>query len=49
MTGASATETPGALIRGFNFNLATQAGVYAVSGLDPPTINADRLGFRAAR
>ena len=50
LAGASLTEGPGALTRGGFFNSGEFAGVFAVSGLDLPSIATGfAFGFRAAR
>ena len=49
LAGADPSAGPGALIRGGNFSVGTDAGVFAVTGLDPPSGASDLPGFRAAR
>ena len=49
LAGASTTAGPGALIRGGGFLDGTDAGVFAVIGLDAPSNTDGVIGFRAAR
>jgi len=45
----SATDEPGALIRGGNFNDGTSAGPLAVIATYEPSSKFDGIGFRCAR
>jgi hypothetical protein len=49
LAGAATTGPPGALLRGGHFDSAGGAGVFAVTGLNSPTLAQDNVGFRAAR
>ena len=49
LVGAATTGAPGALIRGGNFAVGTDAGVFAVHGLNAPSSAFNGIGFRAAR
>jgi hypothetical protein len=49
LAGANTTAGPGALIRGGSFFYGADAGVFAVSGQNPPSITSSDFGFRAAR
>ncbi len=49
LAGASTTGGPGALFRGGNFTNGSNAGVFAVYGLNSPSFANISLGFRAAR
>ena len=47
--GAATTGPPGALLRGGDFGSGVQAGVFAITGLNAPTLAQGNVGFRAAR
>ena len=49
LAGAATDGLPGTLLRGGDFNGIGEAGVYAVTGLNPPTLAQGNVGFRAAR
>ena len=50
LAGAAVDGLPGALLRGGDYNNnGFKAGVYAVTGLNPPTTAQGNIGFRAAR
>lgn len=49
LAGASTTTSPGALFRGGSRGNTTGAGVFAVYGASPASLQASYLGFRCAR
>ncbi|MBI3797233.1 MAG: SUMF1/EgtB/PvdO family nonheme iron enzyme [Deltaproteobacteria bacterium] len=49
LMGASTTAGPGALVRGGDFSIDAGSGVFAVVGLDQPSVAAFGIGFRCAR
>jgi hypothetical protein len=49
LAGAASDGMPGALLRGGDFDGGQGAGVFAISGLNPPTLAQTNVGFRAAR
>ncbi len=49
LAGASTTTSPGALFRGGSWGNPTSAGVFAIYGASPPSLQASYLGFRCAR
>jgi formylglycine-generating enzyme required for sulfatase activity len=49
LAGAATDGLPGALLRGGDFNSVGEAGVYAITGLNAPTLAQGNVGFRAAR
>ena len=49
LAGAATTGEPGALVRGGNYVSGTLAGVFAVDGLDGPSVALRSFGFRCVR
>jgi hypothetical protein len=50
LVGSSTTATgPGALIRGGSYGDDTDAGSFAVNGLNQPSLSGNNVGFRGAR
>lgn len=49
LAGASEEHGPGALVRGGRQHSGQSAGVFAVDGMNPPSLSSLGVGFRAAR